>query len=380
MRKGKVRAFFRILFYIIIILVIVLWVTGNNYVYKTLLYNYPGIDDLDIFDSRKVEVGVPQPWSVSTEINSAELPGDLQQEIKKTETVAFLVIRNDSIVYEKYFDEYDKDSVSNSFSAAKSIVGIMTGIAVGDGLINVDDPVGMYLPEFNAGDNKKLLIRHLLTMSSGLNWDESYSSLFSPTTKAYYGKELEDLVLDLKVVEEPGKVFRYMSCNSVLLGLIVSRVSGMSLADFAAQRLWKKIGAEDPAYWSLDHENGIEKSYCCFYSNARDFARIGKLYLDSGKWNGQVIVPQDYFLASVTPADIVDPNGTQNTWYGYQWWLMNSSAGPVYYARGILGQYIIDIPSRNMIIVRLGRMRGEKTPGNHYTDMVAYMEGVLKVF
>jgi CubicO group peptidase (beta-lactamase class C family) len=359
---------------------IAVWITGYSYVYKTLIFTYPDIDDINIFDTRLVNDSNPRPWPLSSSYNKTAISKALDSAIIKYETVAFLVVRDDSIVYERYLDGYKENSLSNSFSAAKSIVSILVGIAIGDGLISADDPVGKYIPEFSRGENSRLTLRHLLTMSSGLNWDESYSSLFSKTTEAYYGTQLRKLVTGLKVVEEPGKVFRYMSCNTVLLGIIITRASGMTLSDYATQNLWKPIHAEQPAYWSLDHFDGLEKAYCCFYSCARDFARVGKLYLDSGKCDGRPLVPYEYVLQSLTPNGCVDETGKTIDYYGFQWWLMNYEGHKIFYARGIYGQYIVVIPDERIIVVRLGKQRGEKTAGNHYTDMVAYTSGVLAAF
>jgi CubicO group peptidase (beta-lactamase class C family) len=365
---------------IVVSSMIAIWITGYTYIYKTLIYTYPGIDDISIFDTRIVNDSGPQPWPQSSQYNKIKLTADLDDELQRNESVAFLVIKNDSVAYEQYWDHYSDNTLSNSFSMAKSIVGILTGIAIGDGLISIDDPVGKYIPEFNDSANSKLKIRHLLMMSSGLNWDESYNSLFSQTTEAYYGTDLKELVTHLKVVEEPGKTFRYMSCNTVLLAMIISKVSGMTLSEYAEKKLWKKIGATQPAYWSLDHNEGLEKSYCCFYSNAGDFARIGKLYMDNGRWNGKMIVPSDYVQASITPNGCIDESGMAIDYYGYQWWLMNYENHKIFYARGILGQYIIVIPDERIIIVRLGKLRGEKTKTNHYSDMVLYTADVLKIF
>ncbi len=358
---------------------IAIWITGYTYIYKTLIYTYPGIDDLNIFDTRIISEKNPQQWPVASDYNKVKLTPELDSELIKRESVAFLVIKQDSIVYEHYWDKYISNSMINSFSVAKSIVGILAGIAIRDGLISTEDPVGKYIPEFSEGNNAKLKIRHLLTMSSGLNWDESYNSLFSKTTEAYYGTDLEHQVKKLKVVEEPGKIFRYMSCNTVLLSIVISKASGMTISDFASKNLWIPLGATQPAYWSLDHFEGIEKSYCCFYSTTRDFAKIGKLYLDSGKWNGTTIVPYDYMSKSVSPNGCVDESGKVVDYYGYHWWLMNLNTHKIFYARGILGQYIIVIPDERIIIVRLGRLRGEKTD-NHYTDMITYTTEVLKTF
>ncbi len=382
MTKNKGRFWISILWglgIVILSTMIAIWITGYTYIYKTLIYTFPGIDDISLFDTRIVDDSIVQQWPAAADYNKHNLSAALKSELEKTESVEFLIIKNDSIAYEQYWDRYNEKSLSNSFSVAKSIVGILAGVAIRQGLLNIDDPVGKYIPEFNAGDNAKLKIRHLLTMSSGLNWDESYNSLFSMTTEAYYGTDLSRLVTKLKVVEDPGKIFRYMSCNTVLLSMIISKVSGKTISDYASQNLWKPLGATQPAFWSLDHQNGLEKSYCCFYSTARDFAKVGKLIMDSGKWNGQTLLPSEYVEELSQPNGCVDETGKTVDYYGFQWWLMNEGTHKIIYARGILGQYIIVIPDRRIIIVRLGRKRGEKE-NNHYSDMIIYTREVLKSF
>lgn len=364
----------------VVSLMLAIWITGYTYIYKTLIYTYPDIDDINIFDTRIVNDSNPQAWPYSYNYNKAKISQELENAIVHYQTVAFLVIKDDSIAYERYSDGYEDQSFSNSFSVAKSIIGVLTGIAIGDGLFSLDDSVGKFIPEFKEGENGKLKIRHLLTMSSGVNWDESYSNLFSKTTEAYYGTNLRDLVTHLKVVEEPGKVFRYMSCNTVLLSLIISETSGMTISDFASKKLWKQINTTQPAYWSLDHFEGLEKAYCCFYSSARDFAKVGKLYMDTGRWKGRTIVPYDYVMQSISPNGCVDEKGKTIDYYGYQWWLTSVFDHKIFYARGIYGQYIICIPDERIIIVRLGKKRGEKTGDNQYTDMIAYTKGVLEVY
>ncbi|HNS12377.1 MAG TPA: serine hydrolase [Bacteroidia bacterium] len=357
-----------------------IWITGYTYIYKTLVYTYPDIDDLDIFDSRIVNTEPGKKWSEGKDYNSRKPDAKTNLMLEEKESVAFLVIKDDSIRYEQYWDKHNENTVSNSFSVAKSIVGLLTGIAADEGLLNIYDPVGKYLPEFSDGLNAKLQIRHLLTMSSGLNWDESYTSLFSKTTEAYYGDDLMKIISSLEVVEEPGKKFRYMSCNSLLLSAILEKVSSMPLSEYASKKLWEPIGAVHPAFWSLDKRGGTEKSYCCFYSTARDFARIGKLMLDGGRWNGKKIVSSEYVRASLTPCEIPDEKDIPVDYYGYQWWLLNHRGHQIFYARGILGQYILVIPDEKLIMVRLGNQRGEKLPTNHYTDLITYVDGVLDTF
>lgn len=354
-----------------------IWISGYTYIYKTLIYTYPDISDLKLFDTRVVTDSSGIPWTLSSSYNKSKLNEKTKSTLIANETVAYLVIKNDSIIREEYWDHSSANTLSNSFSVAKSIVSLLTGIANDEGYFSLDDSVGKYLPEFAEGRNGTLKIRHLLQMSSGLNWDESYSSLFSKTTEAYYGTDLTNQVLKLKVIKDPGTVFEYMSCNTVLLSLIITKTTGKTISNFASEKLWKPIQATQPAYWSLDHNNGVEKSYCCFYSSARDFAKVGKLVLDSGIWNGKQIISKTFLKEMLTPIMIKDQFGAPTDYYGLQWWMMEYEGHQVYYARGILGQYIAVIPSEKIIMVRIGHKRGQKA-GNHYDDLFAYLDGALE--
>jgi CubicO group peptidase (beta-lactamase class C family) len=155
----------------------------------------------------------------------------------------------------------------------------------------------------------------------------------------------------------------------------------MSLSDYASKKLWTPIEAEHNAYWSLDHKDGDEKAYCCFNSNARDFARIGKLYLDSGRWNGKQIVSEKYVLESIQPAATVDKeSNSKNERYGYSWWLLPNYKGhKIFYARGVFGQYIITIPDLKMIVVRLGRKREAASVNGHPSDFYWYVDAALEM-
>ena len=254
-------------------------------------------------------------------------------------------------------------------------------MAIDDGYIkSVDQKACDFIPEFDIGDNKKLSVKNLLTMSSGLNWDESYSSLFSLTTRAYYGNNLKKLVCGLKVVEEPGVKYKYLSCNTQLLALILEKATGMKVSDYASKRLWTPIGAKYNAYWSLDKKNGLEKAYCCFNSNARDFARIGKLCLNNGSWNRKQLISKEYLEESFRPASyLTDKYGSPVDFYGYQWWMFNYNGIKVNFARGLLGQYIFMIPSKNMIIVRLGRKRAMDNGDKNPSDIYMWVDAAVKL-
>lgn len=384
-RFRKFLKWFAIVFAALNLLLIV---TGHSYLYKGIWNTYlkgrsgPAVDEYSIFANRIVRNGTPQPWPLGKDYNSKQIPAKPFADMTAIETGAFLIIRNDSIRFEQYWNGFADSSHTNSFSMAKTIVSVLVGCAIREGKItSIDQPVGDFLPEFKTGDNAKLKIRHLLTMSSGIDFDEDYVSPFAYPAKAYYGSDLRGLTMGYKVTEEPGKIFRYLSGNTQLLSFILQKATGKKLSDYASEQLWRPLGAEYPAFWSLDHTDGEEKAYCCLNSNARDFARIGKLYLDSGRWNGTAIVPPDYAVESVTAADLLDTDGKKNETYGYAWWLIKDYKGHrIFYARGILGQYVFAIPDEDMIVVRLGRRRVKQEGDNHPTDVWYYLDAALQMY
>jgi CubicO group peptidase (beta-lactamase class C family) len=370
------------LLYIILAIVIVvnaiILITGRYYIYKAIANTYlkgrsgPSIDEYGIFANRIVKTGTPMPWPISKDYNKKFIPAQYLEQIENYKTEAYLIIRNDSLCYEQYWDGYSDTSHTNSFSMAKSIVSILTGIAIQEGKIkSVDEHVYDFIPSFKTGMDTLLTIKDLLTMSSGMNYKESYTSPFAYPAEAYYGDEIVDNTLKYKVTTQPGKEFLYLSGNSALLGYIVTIATGEKLSDYAAERLWQPLGAEHPAYWSLDHDTGMEKAYCCFNSNVRDFARIGQLYLDSGKWGGKQLVPQNYVLTSMKPA--LSPH------YGYNWWILNCDGHNVPYCRGILGQYIFVIPDKHMVVVRLGKKRGVVND-NVPSDALVYLKAAFEMY
>lgn len=376
----KILWFFLLLF---LIANVIIWITDTTYIYKALVYQKPNIDDLDLFEYRVIENKArKEPWKTASDYNKKKLTKRLRQKLEDNESVAFLVVKNDSILYEEYWDGYSAASFSNSFSMAKSIVSILIGIAVDEGKIkSIDDPVGNYLPEFKEGEKAEITIRHVLQMASGLSFQESYSTPFNNTTDAYYGKDLRKLINSLTVREKPGTVSRYKSGDTQLLEMLLVAATGNTLSEYASEKLWSRIGAEHEARWSLDHKNGDEKAYCCFYSNARDFARIGKLYLQGGIWNDSQVVSKEWIIQSLTPNMLLNEDGVKTDNYGLQWWIYTTIEGDkVYYARGILGQYIIMIPKKNMVVVRLGKKRNNEMINNHPTDVITFIEEAVNIF
>jgi CubicO group peptidase (beta-lactamase class C family) len=147
-------------------------------------------------------------------------------------------------------------------------------------------------------------------MSSGLDWKEAYNSLFSQTTEAYYGSDLEKQVLSLKVIKGPGQYFEYKSCDTEILAILLKRATKMTVSNFLEKELWSQMGASK-ATWSLDHTDGLEKAFCCIYATAKDFARLGNLYLHQGNWKGLQLIDSSYILQSTTSANLVDPKANK---------------------------------------------------------------------
>jgi CubicO group peptidase (beta-lactamase class C family) len=283
-----------------------------------------------------------------------------------------VLVHRDSLLFERYGEGFEPDSVSNSFSVAKSIVNILTGIALKQGRIDsLGERVAEYLPPFREGRKKKIRIRDLMSMRSGLNWEESGADPFSHNARAYYGSDLQGLIEELRVVEEPGTRFDYQSGNTLILGALLRKATGRKLSEYAEQHLWQPIGAVHPAFWNLDREEGMEKAFCCFYAVPKDFARIGKLYLQKGSWQGKQLVDSSFVERSLSASG---RKGKKTPFYGHFWWLDEYEGMEVFYARGILGQYIIVVPEKELIIVRTGRVRADKNGSMHPPDLYRYLE------
>ncbi|MBT8265535.1 MAG: beta-lactamase family protein [Bacteroidia bacterium] len=355
------KNFFKGFVILLALLVVFLYVFDYDYMLKAVRTIYlqghttAFLKDYEEFDNNIIEKGAPQPWPMHLDFNKVSATENLQKWNDTLGTIAFMIIKNDSIWFENYYDNYTENSKSNSFSMAKSMISAMLGKAITEGKIeSLDQPVGDFFPEFNNDMSSKMTVGDLSSMSSGLNWDEDYYSPFSITTRAYFYDDLEKMMLNLKVVEEPGQSFKYLSGNTQLLGMVIEKATGQSLSKYLSDQFWKPMGAENEAFWQIDSEEGnLEKAYCCIASNARDFARFGKLYKNHGRWNKQQLLDSTFIAKSVRPRFSESPQ------YGYGWWLHEQDGHDFFMMRGHLGQYVIVEPNDNVIIVRLGH---QKTP------------------
>lgn len=364
------------------IFILLLYIFNYDYLLKAVRTIYlqghttAFLKDYEEFDNRIIENETPQPWAIHKDYNSVEETPKLKAINQANKSIAYVIIKNDSIWYENYFDGFDKDSKSNSFSMAKSMISAMLGKAIMEGKIkSLDQKVSDFYPEFNEGLSAQMTVGDLSSMASGLNWDESYYSPFSITTRAYFDDDLESVILGLKGIQEPGKSYKYLSGNTQLLGMVIQKATGQPLANYLSDKFWKPMGAEQDALWQVDSEdNGLEKAYCCVASNARDFARFGKLYQQYGQWNGQQILDSAFIAKSITPRFKESPE------YGYGWWLKTINNKPFFMMRGHLGQYVIVQPEDNVIIVRLGHLKSaDEGIGAFTSDIQTYIEEAYKM-
>ncbi|MFT3794602.1 serine hydrolase domain-containing protein [Flavobacterium sp.] len=352
------------------LLIAVLYIFNFDYLIKAVRTVYfhghktAFLDDYHYFDNREMSKSTnPQPWPIAKDYNSVKATATMEQWHKKTESVAFLVIKNDSIWHESYYDGYGKDSKSNSFSMAKSVVSAALGKAIQQRKIkSLDQRVSDLFPQFSAGKSANMTVGDLSSMASGLDWDESYYSPFSVTTRAYFDTELSPVILNQKAIDLPGQSYKYLSGNTQLLAMCIEKATGEELSGYVAKNFWQPMGFENDALWQTDHKDGVVKAYCCIASNARDFARFGKLYKQYGKWNGQRLLDSTFVAQSIRPRFEDSPQ------YGYGWWLAEIDQKQIFYMRGHLGQYVIVIPQDNLIIVRLGHLTQRSTQGRPESD------------
>jgi|GEM_PF-22065 len=357
---------------------------SNYYVRQALTHFLPKIDQFPIFENRVVKAEDPHAWTHSDYYNQVSIPEKYVDYFENHGTVAYVIIQNGELLFEQYWDDYSYRSRSNSFSMAKSIVALAIGCAIDDGYISdTNQPVSDFIPQYKGYSGKTLTIRHLLTMSAGFDFKESYTSLLSPTTELYYGNDLDKITFGMKEIEAPGVNFIYQSGVTQLLAAIVEKATGENISSYVSRKLWTPIQAEEDALWSLDHKDGAEKAYCCFNSNARDFARFGQLILNGGQWNGKQVISEQ-FINEATTADsslIYKDHKITNRHYGYQYWVLEKNGMKIPYMRGMLGQYVFSIPEKNAVVVRLGHKRDiSYTKEQHYpADIDVWLDAALDI-
>lgn len=351
--------------------IVALVLSGSpEYVYRSYVWGDSDIQDYEKFPYRDVQNAPPAfQFKPAAASEVFQPPQGFESLLDRSGTTAFLIIHDDKILYEKYFNEFARDSWFTSFSVAKSFDSALIGIAIAEGLIgSVDDPVSKYIPELRGHGLDDLTIRNLLKMDCGVSYSESdllgILGNQGDDSKTYYMPDLRSLALTIKPSEEAiGSCFRYNNYYPILEGMILERVTGMTVSEYLQERIWKPLGMEYPATWSINEEgDGLEKMESGINARAIDFAKFGRLYLNKGNWNGVQIIPEAWVVESTAPEP--DDNRPQlgavqlpkpDGYYQYHWWGTKRENGLYdYTAVGHLGQYIFVRPDKNLIIVRMG--------------------------
>ncbi|MEO1594958.1 MAG: serine hydrolase [Pseudomonadota bacterium] len=352
-----------------------LLLSGHGYIFTALARTYlaghatANIDDHTVFDTRNIDAGDAQPWPLHPDYRDA-LPDAFATSLVDGDAVAFLVVHQGKLLAEQYFQGYAANSRTNSFSMAKTVLTLLVGRALEDGIIgDLEQPLTALLPEFSDDPmGQKATLGSLSTMTSGYDWDEHYYSPFSPTVELLYGDDVESFVLGGRFSHEPETHFYYSSASTQLLAVSLSRAlerarPGTTLSDYLSETLWQPLGMNDDAVWHIDGE-GMELAYCCINTNARNYAKLGQLLLQDGNWDGRQLIDAGFIERMRTPR--------ATDYYGYSTW-MNYKADPAfYYFSGHLGQFIIVAPEHDLVVVRLGR-----TSEGGWKKLEDYVAGAL---
>lgn len=309
----------------------------------------------------------------------------LDTTLQNTQTHAFLVIKNDTVVYEKYFAPYSRTTLLPSFSVAKSFVATLVAIAYEEGKIkSLSQPVTDYIPELLKTDARyaNISIQHLLDMRSGIKWNEGDYGLKDDAIKMGFRPNMLPYVLKTKIATTASADSEYKSINTMLLGLVLKKATGKPLTQYLQEKLWQPLGMETNATWNTD-KHKLPITYGGLNATAIDFAKLGSLYLKNGKWNEKQIISAGWVNASVSSDSMQFYGGYRNQFWGvtdYSYYAdsleaVSKSKGAIvksyrsksgtkyyyfkkrsnsFYAEGILGQFVYVVPEKNIVFVRLG--------------------------
>jgi CubicO group peptidase (beta-lactamase class C family) len=311
--------------------------------------------------------------------NNQSIP--LKEYLKNGAVNAFIVIRHDSILYEKYDKGYRDSTLTTIFSGAKSMISIMIGQALNDHSIkSLNEKVTEYIPELKSNPAfEEITLKNLLDMKSGLEFQDAVGGIvkafFSDEAKYYYTDDMEAQLLKVKLVNKPGTVWKYKSIDPIVLGWVLQKATGKSVAQYFEANVWKEIGTQYNVTWGLDQVNGLTNTASRFQVTAIDFAKIGRLYLNKGKYNGKQIVPESWVNQSINigaekPASA---KGWQKSAHHYLWWIPQEGDNGDYAAEGMLGQRLYIDPKTNTIIVQFA----DHGAGNYpYRKISRYLSGL----
>jgi CubicO group peptidase (beta-lactamase class C family) len=342
------------------------------------VYDYTNFENQVIKGAKTTNIFISQPEEKYVESLFEELVtktgfNSFEEWAIESQTTALIVIKKDTIIYEKYFNGFVRDSYFHSQSMAKSFISFLIGAAIDDGLIkSIEDPITNYIPELLQRDQrfKKISIKDLLEMRSGLKYNTSLiplTNIHSPwhdEAVGYYHPNVRKLLLEnVEISSEPGTDFQYSNYNTSYLGLILERATTVSVSNYLEQKLWSKIMEYD-ALFSIDSkESNFEYMPSRLIARAIDYARFGQLMLNEGNWYGSQLISKDWIQESTQenksiPRDIYPKwfgRSDKRIYYNYHWWgHVNKDGTFNFYANGNLGQNIYIIPDKETVIVHCG--------------------------
>ena len=344
---------------------------GHGYIGRALTSTYlqghrtANIDDAHNFDQRIIAKGVEIPWPQAPGYNQQTLSPAVLEHHRVYGTAAFVVIQHGQLLHEQYFAPYNAQSRTNSFSMAKTITTLQVGRAIQEGFISrFDAPLTEQIKEYTHDERgNKATIAQLSSMSSGHEWDENYYLPLNMTTNLYYGKDAQGLVLSHGFEREPGSAYEYSSGSTQLLGVFLKRAlqakePSLTISAHLSRSLWQPLGMASDGIYTMDRpaeQGGMERTYCCIFATATDFARVGQLLLQDGRWQQQQLLDKA-FIERLRRPDL-------QPFYGHSLWMDWQYKTPFYLLQGHEGQYVIVVPSLDMVVVRTGQHRDKKTLG-----------------
>ncbi|WP_415326886.1 serine hydrolase domain-containing protein [Chryseobacterium sp. MMS23-Vi53] len=329
-------------------------ISGYGYIFKAIGINLkkgpitPSTDDEEKFPSHPIPNFQPEPWIKDENYNTKTLSQKVLKELQKTRASSLLIIRDGKLLHEQYWKNHDASSLMNSFSMAKGILSILVGCAIDDGYITSENQlISSVFPFYKESPyGKYLTFKHLMTMQAGMDWKEEYHHPFAENSKQYFIDDLAEQAFNIQIKEMPGEKYEYQSVAAQLLGLALKKATGKELATYLSEKLWVPLGMEFPAKWSTD-EKGMEKAFCCIHSTPRDFAKIGQLIMQEGMWKGKQLINKEYCKKMLTTTK-------DNDAFCYTIWADDENKFKYRFFYGFLGQFIIMIPEKKMVIVKTG--------------------------
>ncbi len=356
--------------------------TGHGFILTSVQRTYlkghttANINDSEAFETREIKMGTAKSLDKHKEFADANLPANFLAQLESSGTAAFIVLKDGQVLTEHYFNGYDDRSKTNSFSMAKTVMTLLLGFAIEDGYVKgLDQPITDFIPEF-ADDpmGKHATIGQFSAMNSGYEWVEHYYSPFSPTVQLYYGDDITEFLTQGEFTAKAGEFWEYSSASTEIMGIFVLRAlqkagAANNLSEYLSNKVWQPLNMNDDALWHLD-DAGMELVYCCINTNARNYAKLGQLMLNQGKWQGEQLI-SSRFINSMTE------QGSQDN-YGLSTWLNYENSPKFYWFSGHLGQSIAVVPDHNMVVVRLGEhtVEGEDF---HTVSVPKYVEAAVEL-